>query len=178
MYLRIFGNDIYVFEIPWYLPFGDIAYLAIIGDFISFWQIMKYHDFDRYHDFMSCHEITISWYHDFDESWWCHEIMMSCWCHDVEMLMSWFWRWCQFWPFWWFRDFSLFFNIAHFIDFYLLKYPHFAFVRGFRKVLNFGPYFQAGVPRGFWGVLGHLGVIFGDSKNGPFFETPDIWLNT
>ena len=67
MYLRVFGIGNYVYVILGYLPFGDIAYLALVGDFLSFWQIMRYHDFARYHDFMSCHEITISRYHDIDD---------------------------------------------------------------------------------------------------------------
>ena len=100
MYLRIFGNDNYVFEIPWYLPFGDMVYFAIVGDFISFWQIMRYHDFDRYHDFMSCHEITISRYHDIDDIVMMSWFWMSSRFQDVDKMMSWFCRWCQFWPFW------------------------------------------------------------------------------
>ena len=125
MYLRIFGNGIYVLVIYWYLPFGDIVYLAIVGDFLSFWQIMKYHDFARYHDFMSCHEITISRYHDIDD------IVMMSWFwrwsifHDVEFLMSWFWRWCRFWPFWWFWDFCTFLRYRDFTWFLPFEIPTF-----------------------------------------------------
>ena len=153
MYLRIFGNDNYVFEIPWYLPFGDMVYLAIVGDFISFWQIMKYHDFDRYHDFMSCHEITISRYHDIDDivmshDFGCHQDfkMLTRWCHDFADDVN-------FGHFGNFRIFSLFCDLAHFLDFYLSKSPHFAFVRVFRKWCKFGPYFQACVPGAILGIL-------------------------
>ena len=171
MYLRIFGNDIYVLEIPWYLPFGDIVYLAIVGDFLSFCQIMKYHDFDGYHDFMSCHEITISRYHDIDDIVMMSWFWMSSIFHDVDvvdvMILE-------------MMSILAILEISGILPFFAIFAIYLIFTFQNTHILSinhvciryplFGPCFWGRQPRAILAILGGWGVIFGNSEIGLFLK--------